>query len=58
MSNCYRASDNKYNDSPVRMADGRHFTDYRPSCDLNNVIKRDNNIISKLINLNNYIKEL
>jgi hypothetical protein len=46
MSNCYRASDNKYNDSPVRMADGRHFTDYRPSCDLNNVIKRDNNILN------------
>jgi hypothetical protein len=44
MSSCYRVSDNKYQDSPPRMADGRHFTDYRPSCDLNNVIKQDNQI--------------
>lgn len=41
---CYRTSNNKYSDAPPRMADGRHFTDYRPSCDLNNVINRDNNI--------------
>lgn len=41
---CYRTSDNKYDDAPPRMADGRHFTDYRPSCDLNNIINTDNNI--------------
>lgn len=44
MSNCYRPSDNKYSDAPPRMADGRHFTDYRPSCELNNDIARDNNL--------------
>ena len=41
---CYRTTDNKYDDAPPRMADGRHFTDYRQSCDLNNVITKDNNI--------------
>jgi hypothetical protein len=45
MSNCFRTSDNKYNDAPPRMADGRHFTDYRPSCDLNNDVRRDNQIV-------------
>ena len=44
MSNCYRTSDNKYTDAPPRMADGRHFTDYRPSCELNNDVNRDNNL--------------
>ena len=29
------ASNNKYFNCPPRMADGRHFTDYRPNCDLN-----------------------
>ena len=46
MSDCYRTSDNKYNDAPPRMSDGRHFTDYRPSCDVNNMIIRDNNIVN------------
>lgn len=45
MSNCFRTSDNKYKDAPPRMADGRHFTDYRPSCDLNNDVRRDNQIV-------------
>ena len=44
MSNCFRASDNKYKDAPPRMSDGRHFTDYRPSCDLNSDVRRDNSI--------------
>ena len=44
MSNCFRTSDNKYKDAPPRMADGRHFTDYRPSCDLNSEVRRDNEI--------------
>ena len=41
---CYRTTDNKYDDAPPRMADGRHFTDYRQSCDLNNGITKDNNV--------------
>ena len=34
---CSRTSDAKYHDCPPRMADGRHFTDYRPRCLINNV---------------------
>lgn len=48
MSTCYKTSDNKYFGCPPRMADGRHFTDYRPSCDMNSVIKVDNNIRNSL----------
>ena len=33
---CKYASNNKYFHCPPRMADGRHFTDYRPNCDLQN----------------------
>ena len=33
---CYKASNNKYFNCPPRMDDGRHFTDYRSSCDTNN----------------------
>ena len=29
---CKKASDNKYNNCPPLMADGRMFTDYRPRC--------------------------
>ena len=29
---CYKTSNNKYSDCPPRMADGRHFTDFRPNC--------------------------
>lgn len=36
----------KNNDCPARMADGRHFTDYRPNCYLNNLIRIQNNIFS------------
>ena len=35
---CYKTTNNKYFNCPPRMADGRHFTDYRPSCDVNNLI--------------------
>ena len=35
MSRCH-PSNNKYFDCPPRMSDGRNFTDYRPSCDVNN----------------------
>jgi hypothetical protein len=39
MSKCYKTSNNQYFNSPSRMADGRHFTDYRPNCLLNNNLK-------------------
>lgn len=42
MSYCYKTSDNKHFGCPPRMADGRHFTDYRPNCYVNNLIKADN----------------
>ena len=41
---CYKASDNKHFDCPARMADGRHFTDYRPNCHLNNNLRTNNNL--------------
>ena len=44
MSTCYKASDNKHHGCPPRMSDGRHFTDYRPSCDADQTIRRDNNM--------------
>lgn len=44
MSACYKTSDNKHFDCPPRMADGRHFTDYRPSCHVNDLLKADNAI--------------
>lgn len=38
-------SDNKYLSSPpMRMNDGRAFTDYRPNCDVNNQYRVNNNI--------------
>jgi hypothetical protein len=39
---CSKTSDNKHFDCPPRMADGRHFTDYRPSCHVNDLLKNDN----------------
>jgi hypothetical protein len=44
MSSCYRTNDNKYSNAPPKMADGRHFTDYRPNCFLNNRIQVENDI--------------
>ena len=41
---CYRTSNNKHFTAPPRMADGRHFTDYRPSCHINNMIRNNNTI--------------
>ena len=43
-SACYKTSDNKFFDCPPRMADGRHFTDYRPECYVNDLIRADNNV--------------
>jgi hypothetical protein len=44
MSSCYRTSNNKFASAPARMADGRHFTDYRPSCHLNAKIQIENQV--------------
>lgn len=43
MSTCIRTSDNKF-PAPPRMSDGRHFSDYRSECTVNDLIKSDNNI--------------
>ena len=37
-------SNNKVKECPPRMSDGRHFTDYRPVCFLNNSMIVDNKI--------------
>lgn len=44
MSTCYKTSDNKYKECAPRMSDGRHFTDYRPNCDVDILVQRDNDI--------------
>lgn len=44
MSNCYRSSNNKFFNSPSRMADGRLFTDYRPNNEMNRFIEDSNKI--------------
>jgi len=44
MNNCYKTSNNKYFDCPARMSDARHFTDYKPNCELNAMIKLDNKL--------------
>ena len=62
---CYKTSNNKYFKCPPRMDDGRHFTDYRPNCHVNNLVRSNNATINsfqyrtflthnanKLINLN------
>jgi hypothetical protein len=41
---CYKTSDNKHFGCPSRMADGRHFTDYRPHCYVDNLIIAENGI--------------
>ena len=43
---CYKTSNNKHFNSPPRMADGRHFTDYRPNCYVNNLLRANNKIHS------------
>ena len=42
MASCYKASDNRYYNCAPNMQDGRQFTDYRPSCSLNNLLASDN----------------
>ena len=48
MDVCFKTSDNKHIQCPPRMADGRHFTDYRPSNFINDLIRADNNISNSL----------
>lgn len=43
---CTRVSNNKFFNCPPRMADGRHFTDYRPRCYGQYLLKIDNGIPS------------
>jgi len=50
MSQCYKTSNNKFINSPPLMSDGRHFTDYRPNCLLNNNLQ----IKSKVLNSYDY----
>ena len=40
---CLKTSNNKFFGCPPRMDDGRHFTDYRPTCHVNNLIRNNNN---------------
>ena len=47
---CYRSSNNKFFNSPSRMADGRLFTDYRPNYEMNRYIESGN----KLKNTHDY----
>ena len=47
---CYRSSNNKFFNSPSRMADGRIFTDYRPNFEMNRYIESGN----KLKNTHDY----
>ena len=39
---CYKTSNNKFFGCPARMSDGRNFTDYRPDCHVNNLIRQNN----------------
>ena len=43
---CYKTSNNKYFGCPPRMDDGRHFTDYRGNCYVNNLISNNKKINS------------
>ena len=43
---CNKSSNNKYFDCPPIMNDGRHFTDYRPDCYVNNIMRIANKTYS------------
>jgi hypothetical protein len=45
-ASCYKTSNNKYFRCPPRMDDGRHFTDYRPNCHVNNLVRTNNAVIN------------
>lgn len=44
MNSCYKTSNNKHFKCPPRMDDGRHFTDYRANCHVNNLIRVNNKL--------------
>ena len=46
MSVCDKTSNNKYFNCPPRMNDGRQFTDYRPNCYVNNLLRYTNRTMS------------
>lgn len=46
MGVCWKTSNNKYPDCPALMDDGRAFTDYRPSCYINDLIRIKNGIVN------------
>jgi len=43
---CDKTSNNKYFDCPPLMSDGRMFTDYRPNCYVNNLVRMQNQTYS------------
>jgi hypothetical protein len=43
-ADCYRTVDNKYMSCPPRMSDGRHFTEYRPSSELDDAMRFENSL--------------
>jgi hypothetical protein len=43
---CYKTSNNKHFGCPPRMDDGRHFTDYRANCHVNNIVRSNNTIMN------------
>lgn len=45
-SQCYKTSNNKHFSCPPRMDDARHFTDYRPNCYVNNIIRANNKLMN------------
>ena len=45
-NNCNKTSNNKYFDCYARMDDARAFTDYRPSVDVDNMLRKSNNVMS------------
>lgn len=46
LGSCYKTSDNKHFQCPPRMNDGRHFTDYRPNCHVENVVRENNQTLN------------
>lgn len=70
-NSCMKTSNNKYFDCPALMADGRAFTDYRPSSYVNDLIRVQNKVYDsysyrqfmihnglKIIDLNDKYNEL
>lgn len=47
---CTRTTNNKYFNCPPHMSDGRHFTDYRPTCKLNSTTMNSYDYRQYLIN--------